>query len=439
MVSIHQPLNLLQPKPFGYVLRSWILLIMVALAVETIRRQIQFTSRTITIPGYDDLPFPEPHVEEEDSYSRGNRVSISVDEFFHQSPPSVVIDQFFHFQKPDWERDADRFRVKPLWRCQKKENEEEKDSPGGKLVFLHLTRSAGSTLRPFFRAYSQYCHRGLALIGQCVDLEYESIKGIDVWRNNERSILAGKDCWLGYAADRMGKELVSSPFGWQGRLNTAFLKENDIDIMAGHLSLGSGKVWQSEKEARVLYVVFLREPIAKYVSQILLVERAGGMTIGEAAKLVNLTASRELSKHHHRDSMSAYLITPQQKQWADLENVEWTAERRVNLTLSNLFQGHILLGLVERMDESFEMLRYAIDRDDQVRDIFTFFGSQESSSKVYQMIGNSTQRTKRVVEYILADPSMAATLKEFLKYELEIYSYAEQLHMYQYQWMVKGV
>jgi hypothetical protein len=405
-------------------------LLLVMLTYATVRLQVQISSRNTAIEinqAYTELP--SRLTGESNTLKVGVRYPIPANEFFHKSPPSSVLNGYFSFEPPDWERDADRLRLKPTWKCS--------DDPSErftKVIFLHLTRSAGSTLRPFFRAYSNLCHRGIAIVSQCVDLGLESMKGGDIWRNGETGPQAAKDCWLSLATNRTGSEILSNPGGFMGRMNTAFLKDHDIDILAGHLSLGSESYWLDSSREQPQYVVFVRHPLAKYVSQILLVERADNLTIQEAVALVNRSAARELEQRSYHDTFSSYLITPQQKEWVDVENVEWTPERRVNLTLSNLFQRPVLVGVVDRFPESLQMLGYVLDKDGEANNLVNFFSSPPNSTKLYEKLGNRN-RTLAVVEAIEQDASVSATLREFLRYELEIYEYALELHVKQYQWM----
>ena len=408
------------------IVRFWVIVLALLLSLATLRLQAQLSTRNIAIEGsvmYANLPLRE-------FVPRGKRSAVKKTEFHHVSPPSSELEDFFAFSTPRWDSEASQLQLSNVWKCS--------DDPGHrhtKLIFLHLTRSAGSTVRPFLRAYSNLCNRSIAVVSQCVDVGIESMKGDEIWRNDENSPQAAKDCWLSVASNRTGHDIEASPSGLQDRLNTAFLKSNEVDILAGHLPLGVDSFWLEKPDETSQYVTFLRHPLAKFVSQFLLVEKTSDLSIEAILNLIHRQVSGKISQGRSRDSFSSYFITPRQKSYADMENIEWTPERRVQLTLKNLVEYKIMVGLVEKLPESFEMLSYLVDQDQEVSHLTSFFSSPPESTKLHQKIGYQ-QRTREVVAAIEQNETLSSALDHFLRYELEIYAFAKTLHEYQYQWMI---
>ena len=155
-------------------------------------------------------------------WRKGTRSRVSKTEFFGKSPPKDILDEYFRFDPADWQRDKKRLRLRPAWQCTQSLSDG-KNQPITKLIVLQMFRSASSTLRAFFRAYTAVCGRSMALVSQCVDLGVEFMQGEDIWRSGKTSPRAATDCWLTSAVDRQGNALSSSPEGMKDRVTTAFL------------------------------------------------------------------------------------------------------------------------------------------------------------------------------------------------------------------------
>ncbi len=349
------------------------------------------------------------------------RGTIDHDEFFHTSPSIFGLSERLRFSPPDWDTEKGRLKLYPMWSC-----DDDTSTRRNKVFYLHMSRSAGSTMRPFFRAYSKVCQRSIAAVNICVDLGIESTSGNDQWQNGELSPYAATECLLSGPTSRDGDAIESQ---LNGRVSSQFLTENDFDVLTGNIPLGS-HMWT---EQAVLYVVMIRQPMARFVSEMIFRYGSERMSIPELVALVQRTTATRLQAKNYRDSYSSYFITPEQKKWADVENIELTTETRMNLALNNLVSNKVLVGLVERLPESLQMIQYAIDSNHEVDNLFTFFASPIETVSIMQ--GNN--RTNDVIKAIEEDETLHAHLQELLKYESRFYEYAHQLHEHQYKWMLE--
>jgi len=354
-------------------------------------------------------------------FQRQSRPPLTRDEFFQKPLSQAELDAYFAFDYPSTPT-VEMGMVEALWTCSDIKRHT-------KLAYVQVARTGGSTIRAFLRGYSDFCHAGIAVLTNCIDLGLEYMEGDDIWANGRTSHRAVQDCQLSFAANR------TDPLDHTGKVSTSFLEQHDIDIVAGHLPIGANEFWTDREGQSVdlRYIVFFREPLSKYVSEILFLHRFKHLSIQDAVALINQTAFQDLKKGNYHEKYSNYLISPDQKEWAAKEGVEWNAERRVNLTLSNIVQNQAVIGLIERIPESFQLLQYVLDREREISKLFEFFSSKEKVDKVAQIYSNSM--TNDVLAEIHKDQDMTAMLKELLKYESRIYEYAMQLHNQQYAWL----
>lgn len=280
-------------------------------------------------------------------------------------------------------------------------------------------------MRTLFRAYADYCKAGLAVVAQCLDLGLEYMEGVDVWTNGKGSPRAGQVCTMSYSVSRSGKKEDG------GMISTAFLEKN-VDMLAGYVSLGSNFYWKDNRNERVdvQYVAFFREPLQKFVSEILFMYRDRNLTIDDAVALVNSTMVNDMAIGNYHEKYSTYLITPEQKAWAETQRITWTPGRRANLTLINLVNERVLVGITDFMPQSTELLEYILDGGHEVHNLFQFFGSNEV---VKMAKAGARNMTEPVVRAIRQDSALLAMLEEYLKFETRIYDYALLLHRLQYE------
>jgi hypothetical protein len=353
-----------------------------------------------------------------------SRVAIARDEFMNKRLSEVEIASYFRFDPV--EKDA---ALKRMWTCS--DPGIPPDGRSKKLVYLHISRVAGMTIRTMLRAYADYCKTSLALVSHCLDLGTEFMQGDDHWANGKGSRRAGQNCFMSYAVNRTGHQ---TDFATATMAVTTTFLENNIDILAGKIPLGSDQYWMNSRGEHVdaQYVVFVRDPLSKFVSEFLYANRMRNLTVENAVELIGTftTSQRALGLYHEK--YSGQLITPEQKNWATTHGALWSPDRRTNLTLANIANKKILVGITERMPESVQLLEFVIDVENEVPNLFKFFGTDER----LLIRGRSSTRnmTEPVLAQIRKDVVIMALLKEYLKFEDRIYDYALQLHERQYRW-----
>ena len=307
------------------------------------------------------------------------------DEFFRKQTSRSIdnLTAYFYFDLPK----SDPV-LEPLWTC----SSWHRDS---KLIFLHVPRSAGSTIRSILLAYASHCKAAIAFVSHCIDLSSEHMNGDETWINGRGSWAVGQDCWLTFLANKSGDILMEShPQSIAPRVSSDLLHNNGVSILSGQIPLGCELHWTPDVnivagtpvKSRAMYVAFFRRPLDRFVSEFMLrLPGTGSVSIDEAVKLLNQTVVAARSEGIFRDKLSGYFITPEQKSMVENENIIWNPELRKNLTLINLSKSDIMFGIVERMPESLEMLQYLIDKDSEIPSLSRHFSSRVHLDKILSL------------------------------------------------------
>jgi hypothetical protein len=378
--------------------------------------------------------------------SAGNRTPIPRDEFFVKGPTESDIDAFFQFDASHYNVASQR--LDPLWTCypgllstgtMDRNLHDHETYPTGerkrKLIFLHMSRTGGSTVRGLLKAYGAKCRVNVAAVSRCIDLNLRTMKNADVWRNGRDSYASGQSCFLTHVSNRTddpklrtkGKPLTDVS------VSSTKLQAMQIDVLMGRLAVGSDVYWYTidtagnQKPASAQYVAFLRDPLERYVSDVMSqTPHSGALSIEEAVATVYAAALDASRQGRYLVHYSNYLISPQQKAWVEEHSVFWTPERRVNLTLKNLASQNVIVGLVERMSESIKLLSHVLDKDHEAVDMFQFFSASENVKKLANVA--TKNRTVAIAETIRRDMSMSLVIEEYLKHDRLIYDFAVRQH-----------
>eukprot|EP00977_Amphora_coffeiformis_P011489 scaffold2767_cov177-Amphora_coffeaeformis.AAC.63 len=351
------------------------------------------------------------------------RTWLAFDEFFKKPPPDNVVQEFFRFDDPVYD---DIPEVKPFWTCKNRNRH-------GKLVYLHMYRSAGFSIRAILRAYANLCEVGVAFISNCVDVSYASMEGNEFWMNEGLSSpRKGKECWLSHLENRTGGEY---PVDTTNAVNSDLLKENDVDIFGDHLPIGALDEWKDldGNVTESIYFTFFRDPLEKFVSNYVFANQTVHNSIDETADAIYEIASKKIETNKYLDKTSNHFMSPSQKFWVDDERLEWTHERRTNLTMKNLVDYGVVIGLVERFSRSLFLLQYLIDGDTDLTQMFQFFASPERIDRVNDgSITDSKAHTASIAAAIRSNTTRRLAIDEYLKYEIQIYDFAVKLHHAQF-------
>jgi len=243
-----------------------------------------------------------------------------------------------------------------------------------KLIFIHVFKTAGSSFRSFFYQYAKICQRkSVTLICTDLRSKYlqpnhnrnsniSHPSQLDYWKTGN-----GKDCQLKHYIDGTTEHAttttasdsnvnLSFTVGGYSRINYDVIQKVDLDILNGHMPFGLHEHWNvnvnadvdaedqyfsSTKKKRIrrkhpttvtvpivnttktvtttaalavpvepLYITFFRNPIDKYVSGRLFVDKAKRWTFDEAI----LAIQQYIMDTDYYEGYSKYLLTPHQKE-----------------------------------------------------------------------------------------------------------------------------
>jgi hypothetical protein len=306
-----------------------------------------------------------------------------------------------------------------FWNCSRRENSER---TGEKFIFVHVFKTAGSSMRDFLSWYGRRCGpRSVAMVIGCSGVSSSSLNGT-VWREassrsggGHRRGGGGRSCTLSHAFDASsGREYSGGTFGRD-------LYEH-VDVVGGHLPLG---VHPPHQRGAVQYLTFVRDPLNKYVSGKLYSNRHRKWTAEDAIKRISYEISHLYRKGGHYEKYSSYLLTPAQKE-------EKMSEDEKAITIqSNLAGMPVLVGVVERMDESYQLLQRVLDGAGELESTFRLLRSKA-------LVRNkSALSTTEIVRQLKAnDLDFERQARVVLKEEYMIYDFAVKLHELQYDRLV---
>ena len=430
-----------------------------------------------------------PQQQQQQQQSLRQRSFVTYDEFFYHGPSMVDIQQFFHFDvalytKQFYGNDsATNFQFHPLWQNTTTGDADESrsnelDHSRNKFIFVHTSRTAGSTIRAILRAYAAKRNKTLLSINRCRDVNYEFMETTDTWRNGRYANPRTNTAYMGCMATiYTGSHFIltdggsnsistvsnnsSSQDSAEGSMDTSrsdrvsstYLHKNSVDIVSGQIPLGIDESWLDPQHVNSIttktpppqehlharYVVMFRHPLDQFVSEFVTRTMKEGdddtRSVLDIVHQIQSAVTKASQAQSYYEPLSSHaLITPKQMAWVERQsNILWTPERRINITRMNLLRNtdQILIGLVERMPESLSMLQYLIDPQHKSTLMFQYFTTQSPTVATVQ---SSLNRTRAIVNSIQNDIILRSLVEEYIKYEVQIYSLAVQIHDRQYRW-----
>lgn len=309
--------------------------------------------------------------------------------------------------------------------------------------------------------------------------------------------------------------------------------QNHVDILVGHIPVNVHSNWEQEQReeneidtntttavtastatttninrnddensqhyqyGQNQYVTFLRDPIDKYISGFLYATRHTHTfnTVSEIIESIQTEIHERYINHRFYEGYTAYLLSPSQKSIlynnsnkrrsnkrhdsrrrveSSLSSSEERVQERTHFILSNLIHYNFLIGIVESMNESLQLIQYVIDGQYELTPFFQFIGMHEtiinnrtmSSSKRLspssstlplstttseQQQGQRDPRSggvyksnesKRIPTFVVVDALLQNSsttyqkLQSILKYDYMIYNFGRKIHEKQYQWLM---
>ena len=334
-------------------------------------------------------------------------VQVITKDRFNLTPPAI--EEYF-------------VEIEPMWSCKDPNALQGRKK---KLVYLHVYQTVGSPLRALLQEYAHMCHAGIALVLSCTWVSMQSLEQ-GYWQNGDAR--HHSKCQMRRAVSRDTIE-----FKGMRLINTSFLETN-VDILAGSLPIGSAHTWKDDTGERVdvQYMTFVRDPVYKYVSGILF--NHPGLEMNETTALIKETVSKAVKDGSYFDKYSTSFIMPIQRAVFDQYNIQLTPEERANLAIKNLAYYNVLIGITERMSESFKMLQHVLDEDGALDQLFESFGEKDADGNVDEKGGNMSRlSTEKIVAELEIDADFMQTMREYVKYEEKIRQFALAMHLRQYE------
>ncbi len=304
----------------------------------------------------------------------------------------------------------------PGWKCTSSPSQK-------KLIFVHVFKTAGSTFRQFFDEYGQSCNKGVTTIISCSQLSSSSLN------SNDPNIPWEPGCELKHTITR-------SSDNENGHSEMIYTKDKKVttkhlqtysDIVIGHLPLGIHKYWidpSTQKEIEEQYIAFFREPYVKFVSGRLFVNQNKHWTLKKAVKEISKTIKTYYKNGNYYNGYIKYLTTPEQKEYGkeeQISNGQW-----VHYINQNIIDMHVVVGIVESMSDSLELIQSLVDVD---RERTEYFQSLIYPSHAGSLVANKSElSSSKIVSILKEDTKLWRMFEEIMKYEFKIYNFALKVH-----------
>eukprot|EP00956_Cyclotella_meneghiniana_P004003 scaffold4865_cov83-Cyclotella_meneghiniana.AAC.1 len=306
-------------------------------------------------------------------------------------------------------------------------------------AFVHVYKTAGSTVRTFLRAYAHICRKGwMCLIG-CTKVKPSSIQQIgegSYWN----------PCKV---KERIDRDQSNEGVFRHVHVSNIVLKDN-IDILGGHFRIGTGDyILQKSLDnnvSPVRHIIFLRNSMERFVSGILYERRQEGETLGEIVDLIKkrVRGSRAADDYWRKSLM--YLLTPMQAEEFESRKSEFIetnssfnisakeqfVKDEAMTAIHNLMKYNAIIGMSERMPQSLEILKHVLMTD----------CTEEQHSKL-DFLANATKNvshltTSSVLAELKKDVNFMSAFEEYVKYETMVNDYAMAMHLKQYEQVTKA-
>ncbi|KAL3783408.1 hypothetical protein ACHAW5_008772 [Stephanodiscus triporus] len=324
------------------------------------------------------------------------------------------------------------------------------DIDGGEVfAFVHVYKTAGTTMRNFFSELAHACRRTWISLARCTGVLPSSIRSRGTW----------KPCTVTEVVDGRGrgkKAAQSRRGGKKGGMSNPRI-EGSVDIFGGHIRLGTGDYvsnpppsFARRASGGVRYI--------RYVSGILYQNKVR-RRVESMERVVNrikeqVANARENDRYW--DKSLDYLLTPAQRESKTNGTSSTTAaspsssgaEARAMLAIENLHKYNVIVGMTERMPESLDILRHVFlprsegapegnTRAAEADAVFEKFGITHSSGGDggAHRANKSTKKdvsTSAVIAELAKDEGHVLRMEEYVKYERMITDFAWTMHNLQY-------
>lgn len=326
--------------------------------------------------------------------------------------------------------------------------------------FVHVYKAAGSTMRDFFARYSYICQKAWLELISCSNVKSSSIQGDDNWNKCKvNNVLNGRNAKMSIDTEKYPS------------INNTLLREN-IDIFGGHMQIGNGdnihgrsimENYPTSQPPLVRHIVFLRDPMTRFISGILYQQKTGKIKNNE--KDLDLHGTVNLIKKRVRGSRKLntywsksmnYLLTPIQSEYkaklalsrkiAGMTSEETRMDVKAMTVIQNLMHYNVIVGMTENMAQSMTILWHVLIpesflNDERIKMIDSLFEknilkkedrNNAQSYKINVSVRDGVS-TELVLQELMKDEDFLPIFQEYVKYEQIIHEFALKMHMMQYE------
>ena len=262
---------------------------------------------------------------------------------------------------------------------------------------------------------------------ECMNEDFSGNPVRPEWSQNESW---KPDCETKWTLTRKKKTIHAGE-----RVTRANLQKH-VDIAIGHFPLGIHENWvdnESNEQITPQYIAFFREPFAKYVSGVLFHHKKKHWTFKQAVKEIKADIRFRYEEKDYYNVYKRYLSTPKQKEEAKkkkLSNDQWN-----QIVKQNIIDMHVIVGLVENMGESVGLIQSIIDTDEELTDDFRKLVHPSHSGSLVK--NQSKLSSSKITAALKDDEKTWKMFNEILKYEVDLYNFAMEVHGLQVKEMKK--
>ncbi|KAL7488250.1 hypothetical protein ACHAW6_013807 [Cyclotella cf. meneghiniana] len=316
-------------------------------------------------------------------------------------------------------------------------------------AFVHIYKTAGSSIRYFFQAYSHICRKAwMCLIG-CTQVKSYSIESKP---GEDEGVRDWDKCRVKNVMDRQylveGMDMSDRVYP---TVNNTILRKS-FDIYGGHFRIGTGDYIlknNSHNIHPVRHIVFLRDPMERFVSGILYERKNDAdQTLKNTVELIKKRVRGSRAADDYWDKSMTYLMTPIQseefhkikpdfmkaKTTTKISQRQRFAEIKARATINNLVKYNVIVGMTERMNESMDVLKHVL-----------LAGTTEVQEKWLERHANVTRNesnkgqitTASVMAELKTDSEFMSVFEEYVKYEKLIQDFAMSMHLMQHEVLMK--
>jgi len=376
---------------------------------------------------------------------------------------TILLHEAMKARVPSYSRSQAAEAVRPTtWKCGG-ETTRSTTSPRTLVAFVHVYKAAGSTMRLFFRDVANACGKTWVLLSKCADVRPSSLRAPNTtWTPCRVSEVAY--CRRGRGeqyCEPKGKSFdgktAKKP---NAKMSNAFVA-SEVDIIGGHMRVGTAdNAFAAEDQGGMRHVVFLREPLERFVSGVLyqnLINKRKE-TSDEVLGKIKADIAEARRAGDYATNLFRYLLTPRQKAAYDHRNAtelaelssavhynstsQFMAELNAKLAIQNMFSYNMIVGMTEDIPSSMKILKHVLANhaanESEVNGVFVEYGiHNDGKSTKKEVRANKSKLNGVSTDLILGelrkDAAFMVEADEYVKYEKIVVDYAWEMHKMQFE------